>query len=83
MRRLLLLLSLLLLILLVAAAGGYLYLRQSLPQTTGMLQLAGLNGSVEIVRDGDGVPHIFASTDHDAYFALGYVHAQDRMWNWR
>ncbi len=80
MRRLLIVLSLLLLILLVAAAGGYLYLRQSLPQTTGMLQLAGLNGTVEIVRDGDGVPHIFASTDHDAYFALGYVHAQDRMW---
>ncbi len=73
------LLSLLALIIL-ALAGGYLYLRQSLPKTSGTLSIAGLEGAVEIVRDGEGVPHIFASTDHDAFLALGYVHAQDRMW---
>ncbi len=27
-----------------------------------------------------GIPHIFATTDHDAMFGLGYVHAQDRLW---
>ncbi|MFN8443308.1 MAG: penicillin acylase family protein [Caldilineaceae bacterium] len=59
---------------------SYLYLRQSLPQTTGTIQLSGLQGSVEIIRDKNGVPHIFATTDLDALYALGYVHAQDRMW---
>ncbi len=42
--------------------------------------MAGLNGAVEIVRDSHGIPYISAPTDHDAYFALGYVHAQDRLW---
>ena len=67
-----------LIILLVVA--GYLYLRSSLPKTEGTVVLSGLDGQIEIVRDTDGVPHIFASTDADAYFALGYVHAQDRLW---
>lgn len=60
--------------------GGWLYLRTSLPQTTGTVTIAGLAGPVEIIRDAAGVPHIFATTDHDAIFALGYVHAQDRLW---
>ncbi len=67
-------------LLLVVILGGWLYLRTSLPKTSGSIQLSGLDGPVEVVRDEDGVPHIFASTDHDAIFALGYVHAQDRMW---
>ncbi|MBK6769124.1 MAG: penicillin acylase family protein [Ardenticatenales bacterium] len=64
----------------VAAAGASLWFRRSLPQTSGMLQVAGLDGAVEIVRDAWGVPHIYATTDHDAHLALGYVHAQDRLW---
>ncbi len=44
------------------------------------LALRGLNGTVTVLRDTYGVPHIFASTDHDLFFALGYVHAQDRLW---
>ena len=44
------------------------------------LTLAGLAGTVTILRDTYGVPHIFATTNHDLFFALGYVHAQDRMW---
>jgi penicillin G amidase len=32
------------------------------------------------VRDADAIPHIFASAKHDALFGLGYVHAQDRLW---
>ncbi len=81
MRRILLgLLVILLLVLAVVLVSGWFYLRTSLPQTTGAIKLEGLNGTVEIVRDRDGVPHIFATTDHDAYFGLGYVHAQDRLW---
>ncbi len=70
----------LLALLIVVPLGGWLYLRTSLPKTSGTVNVAGLDGRVEIVRDADGVPHIFATTSDDAYFALGYVHAQDRMW---
>ena len=35
---------------------------------------------MEIVRDADAIPHIFASAKLDALFGLGYVHAQDRLW---
>ena len=60
--------------------GGYFWLRTSLPLTSGMVRVDGLDGRVEIVRDRWGVPHIYASTDHDAMFGLGYAHAQDRLW---
>jgi penicillin amidase len=66
--------------LIVLPATGLIYVHGSLPQTTGALRVSGLDGPVEIVRDQDGVPHIFAQSDHDALFGLGYVHAQDRLW---
>lgn len=53
--------------------------RRPLPQTKGELSVDGLDAAVEIVRDRWGVPHIFAETEHDAWFAQGYVHAQDRL----
>ena len=43
------------------------------------MSVAGLESQVEVIRDPWGVPHIFAETDDDAYFALGFVHAQDRL----
>ena len=47
----------------------------------GELHLEGLQGPVTVYRDHYGVPHIQAyKSDADAYFALGYVHAQDRLW---
>src|SRR3989304_4947711 len=64
----------------LAAAAGYAWLRQSLPQLDGSLTLSGLKAPVEIVRDRHGVPHIYAGSVADAYFALGFVHAQDRLW---
>ncbi len=51
----------------------------SLPQQSGTLEAGGLGAPTEIVRDSLGVPYITASSDSDAYFALGYVHAQDRL----
>ena len=59
--------------------SAWLVLSLSLPKTRGTTTIAGLDGQVEVVRDAAGIPHIFASTDHDAFFAQGYVHAQDRM----
>ncbi|WP_437316348.1 penicillin acylase family protein [Sorangium sp. So ce385] len=39
-----------------------------------------MSGPVDIVRDRHGIPHIYARSVDDAYFGLGYVHAQDRSW---
>jgi penicillin amidase len=58
---------------LVRASGG-------LPQWDGTVEVAGLNGAVEIVRDQDGIPFIQADSERDLYFAQGFVHAQDRFW---
>ncbi|HEX6305580.1 MAG TPA: penicillin acylase family protein, partial [Anaerolineales bacterium] len=60
--------------------------RRSYPQTGGEIQVQGLDGPVEVYRDAFGVPHIYASSRHDLFFAQGYVHAQDRFWQmdvWR
>ncbi len=67
---------------LVAIAGiaGWLWLRTSLPQTQGTIALDGVTANVDVMRDANGVPHIFAARAEDAFFALGYVHAQDRLW---
>jgi penicillin G amidase len=66
------------LILTALVIGNRLY--ASLPQTQGELVLAGLEDEAQIIRDEHGIPHIFASTGHDAYYALGVAHAQDRLW---
>jgi penicillin amidase len=66
--------------LLVGGAALVVWAWSTLPKTAGEVKLAGLAGEVEIFRDGHGVPHIFADNTNDAYFALGYVHAQDRLW---
>ncbi len=42
--------------------------------------VSGIIGPVEIVRDRNDIPHIFAEHDPDAYFGLGFAHAQDRLW---
>ena len=67
-------------LLLVLAGAGYLWLRTSLPMTEGTLRLTGPQSAIEIFRDARGVPHIRAENQLDAYFALGFVHAQDRLW---
>ncbi len=59
---------------------------QSFPQIDGSIHVPGLNGTVDVYRDNMGIPHIYASTSHDLFFAEGYVHAQDRFWQmdaWR
>lgn len=42
--------------------------------------IAGLRAKLEIIRDREGVPHIRARSEADALFGLGFVHAQDRLW---
>lgn len=53
---------------------------QRWPQVSGTIETDGLNAPVEILRDRWGVPHIYAETEHDLFFAQGYAHAQDRLW---
>src|SRR6266446_7683098 len=56
------------------------YTRQSLPMLDGAVRVPGMTRPVEVIRDADAIPHVFATTKSDALFGLGYVHAQDRLW---
>jgi penicillin amidase len=69
----------LVLVVFVAASGGYLWLRTSLPRVSGDIVVAGASANIEIIRDRHAVPHIRAKNAEDAYFGLGFVHAQDRL----
>jgi penicillin G amidase len=67
--------------LLVVLAGVFYWLvRRAWPEVDGRLAVPGLSAPVEIVRVEPGVPHIYARNAHDLFFAQGYVHAQDRLW---
>jgi len=55
-------------------------LRAALPEVTGTMRLRGLAHHVEVYRDRLGIPHIRSHSVHDAFFAQGFVHAQDRFW---
>ncbi len=60
--------------------------RARLSQIEGRIEVSGLDSVVEVRRDRWGVPHIYARTQHDLFFAQGYVAAQDRLWQmemWR
>jgi len=64
----------------LAAGGGYALLRNTVPSLSGALAIPGLSAPVEVVRDAEGVPHIFARSREDLFSAFGFVHAQDRLW---
>jgi len=72
-------LSILLGLIILIFLGIYGYLRSTLPDYNGEVTIPGLKDKVEIIRDSYGMPHIYAQTDEDAYFALGYCMAQDRL----
>ena len=70
-----------LIVALVAVIGvSYYFAIRSLPEYDAQAAALGLKAPVEIVRDNANVPHIFGANDEDVYFALGYAHAQDRLW---
>ncbi len=66
-------------IIILALVTGYFWLRSTSPQYNGNIQIKGLEKKVEIIFDDYGVPHIYAHNAHDAYLALGYVQAQERL----
>ena len=53
----------------------------ALPETSKGQRLKGLEGPVEIYRDGRGIPHVKAGSVHDAFFGQGFATAQDRLWH--
>lgn len=63
----------------LAGLGGWLWLRTGLPRTEGEITVPGIAATVTIQRDDRGVPTIRAQSSSDAYFALGFLHAQDRL----
>ncbi len=68
------------LVFVLVIAALFVYLRQSLPTTNGESSVAGLGSKVDVLRDGYGIPHIYATNLNDAAYAMGFVHAQDRLW---
>ena len=64
----------------VLALLAYYILSRSLVDYSEDFTVAGISAPVEIVRNNDNVPHIFGKTDADVFFALGFAHAQDRLW---
>ena len=54
--------------------------RSSFPTASGRVTVPGLTAPVEVLRDGYGVPHLYADTAEDLFWAQGYAHAQDRFY---
>ena len=68
------------LIIIIFAIGIYFFVKSTLPDYEGSYSIAGINGTIEIMRDTYGIPHIFADNKNDLAFGLGYSMAQDRLW---
>lgn len=68
-----------LLLLAILGGGGYWYATRSLPMLDGNLVVEGLEQPAQVFRDRFGVPHIVAQSQHDLFFAQGYITAQDRL----
>ena len=62
------------------AVGYYTFVEAPKPKLRGNVNVAGLNVDVEVIRDEWGVPHIYAENEHDLFYAQGFLHAQDRLW---
>ncbi|MBL1212695.1 MAG: penicillin acylase family protein [Ignavibacteriae bacterium] len=63
----------------VSIIAAYILIRQPLPNYDGAENVVGISDEVNIYRTENAVPYIIAKTEEDAAFALGYVHAQERM----
>ncbi|MEO6167434.1 MAG: penicillin acylase family protein, partial [Chitinophagales bacterium] len=66
-------------VILIVTLIGYFYLQSTKPVYKGEQTVKGLKEQVRVLYDDFGIPHIYAANEPDAFFALGYVHAQDRL----
>ena len=67
-------------IILILSLISYHLASRSLPKYNQTLFSKEVADKIEIIRDSASIPHIFSTNNHDAFFALGYAHAQDRFW---
>ncbi|WP_408045317.1 penicillin acylase family protein [Tenacibaculum litopenaei] len=67
-------------LILLLIIGVWIYSFYASPSYEGQLELKELENPVDVYFDDNGIPHIYAESQYDAYQTLGYVHAQDRLW---
>lgn len=72
--------GLVVLALVATASVGVWSVRRAYPDYDGSAELPRLTADVEVIRDENGIPHIYADTAEDLFRAQAYVHAQDRFW---
>ncbi|RYU08419.1 penicillin acylase family protein [Nocardioides iriomotensis] len=70
----------LVLVVVAALVAGVVVVRKPFPQTEGEIKVPGLGADVDVLRDAQGVPQIYADTTHDLFYAQGFVQAQDRFY---
>ena len=70
--------------LILAVSGSllflYLLVSSSIPNYQEEIRTSEIKDEITILRDNYGIPHIFSISENDSFFALGYTHAQDRLW---
>lgn len=62
-----------------AVAVSYYVMKSYVPGYSGELEVKSITGEVKVYRDNFGIPHIISGTENDAAFALGYLHAEERL----
>ena len=70
---------LLVLLLVAVLVAGVTVVRRPFPTTSGDIEVPGLSAEVEVIRDQNGVPQVYADTAEDLFYAQGFVQAQDRF----
>ncbi len=77
-------LTIILIVIVLAVAGGMIFLNsvktKALPDYNASVDLEKLTAPVTVFRDSMGIPHIYADNEEDLYRTVGYVMAQDRLW---
>lgn len=68
-----------LVLILMALIALWLYIRTTIPDWIGEIEIASLEKPVHIIRDDYGIPHIYADTEEDLYFTAGFIHASERL----
>lgn len=77
LKKILLIIGVLIVLILI---GGWMYFNSLKPDYSGKISLSGIENETTVYFDDYGIPHIYAQNQYDATTALGYVHAQDRLW---
>ena len=73
-------LKIIVLLLVLAMIGGWMYYNSLKPNYSGELNLSNIENETTVYFDDYGIPHIYAQNQTDAMTVLGYIHAQDRLW---